>query len=518
MVENSKSEPTPPSSDDDHKVISEYLDSFDWTEQVRVARQKREEVLARKAQEKFAAAKGDTLAGGDVSGIPLGVAEASVDRSDLPSDLPCNQSAAVPDPQRDDLVIHIPETVPDTPAAKDRLPHPIFRDLPALGGIADDAGNRGNAFTTAPHFLHTGDVSSLPFDLAASDAAPQHQPFDIPPAGPFRPETTIVEDITKQHRSRQTRTVPVVQRGLFGLSIGILAGVGIGWMLQSYSATNPFNTAQSGVRSDANTAPATLAGNASSASDAALIFPSADSGSNVANFARPEAKLSSLASADTPPVKVSVPFPVPPIWPLSITAFKAENTDGPLIAANDRTLFKLPRNFARLGELQDYPQDNPAVRHAIAELPRPDIGLQPMRLNLPAPAKSEREAIPAARDPAVEMFGNSAGLTLHPVPDANPVDSTNPILFQAASYNVILHVVGSQSGTDARSELAELGIVNAQTVSTSFRPARAMVAYYERQDAAAAQKFAGVYDAVVMDLTGFAPAPLARTVEIYLTD
>lgn len=494
MVENSTSVPLPPSVDDHRKVISDFLDSSEWSEQLRIARQKREEVLARKAHEKLAASKVDAT-DSDVSRGPEIAAE-------------------TPPPHAEDPVADNLQAGPAAPAAQVRLAHSPFENLPALGRIGNTAGTRANPFASARQFPDAENAPPPTFGFVAADIARLNHPAGISPA---RPDTDVVRGGTKPHTLRQARRAPVLQRGLVGLGIGILAGFGIGWMLQAYWTPRPFGTAQSesGIWSDAYPTPALPHGALSSASDAAPIIPPADTGLDGADFTRSGAKLQSLAAADAP-VSTALP-PVPPIGPLSTTAFKAEHTDRPLIAAPERTRFKLLGNPSRLAQPRDDAPYSPADQRAIADLPQYSVALLPTPPSFGLPASAGAEPVAAARDSAVAQIRNSTRLTVPARPDAKPVVSTDSVLFQAASYNVVLHVTGSDSGTKARAQLAGFGIVNARTVSTGFKPARAMVAYYAAQDAAVAQKIAGLYDGVVMDLTGFAPAPPARTVEIYLT-
>ncbi|MBC7478627.1 MAG: hypothetical protein H7317_11100 [Pseudorhodobacter sp.] len=478
MAENSTSGPLPPSADDHQKVISDFLDSSDWSEQLRVARQKREEVLARKAQEKLAAAKVDP--GGDAPRVP---AKASGKPPDLMSDF-----FATPQP-----VVDNQATVAAAPAAQNPLAYSPFQKLPALGTIGTTAGNRAASDTVGPKQL---------------------------PVKAYLPDAAVLAGVTKPHTLRQARRASVLQRGLFGLAIGILAGFGIGWLLQTISATNPVQTAQSGAVAsrDANPTPTLLAGSATLSSDTAPILPSADPGPGRADFARRQARLASAAAADAAPGTLSAPAPMPPFAPPPTNTRPAEILDAPPMAVQERSRFKLPGPFPRLAEPQDIVRDSPADQRAVADLPQDGVAAPSTSPTLSAPAEVEAQPVLAAQEVAVAQIRRAEGLTAPPKPEAQPAISTDPVLLPAASYTVILHVAGNDSGTRARAELAQFGVVNARTVPTRFKPARAMVAYYDAQDAAVARQFAGLYDGAVLDLTGFTPAPPARTVEIYLTD
>ncbi|MBC7479241.1 MAG: hypothetical protein H7317_14275 [Pseudorhodobacter sp.] len=289
MAENSTSRPLPPSTDDHQKVISDYLDSFDWSEKLRIARQKREEVLARKAQEKLAAAKVDP--GGDAPRVP---AKASAEPPDLMSDFFATPQA----------VVDNQATVAAAPAAQEPRAYSPFHNLPALGTIRTTAGNRAASDTVGPKQL---------------------------PVTAYLPDAAVIAGVTKPHTLRQARRAPVLQRGLFGLAIGILAGFGIGWLLQTFSATNPVQTAQSGavVSRDANPPPTLLAGSATLSSDTAPILPSADPGLNRTDFIRRQARLTPFAAADAPPGTLSAPPPMPPFAPPPTNTPRAEILDGP---------------------------------------------------------------------------------------------------------------------------------------------------------------------------------------------
>lgn len=152
---------------------------------------------------------------------------------------------------------------------------------------------------------------------------------------------------------------------------------------------------------------------------------------------------------------------------------------------------------------------------------------KPVKLSVDAPARM-------GADPPVE---SSVGLIISKVvptphlrmkkrqalrlarpaaPDVALAVSGTVSILGAAAFWPILHVAQGQTGASIRIQLADLGLENSRIMVSEFGAVETTVVFYRAEEAKVAQQIAALYSGQTIDMTGFAPAPSAGRLDLYI--
>ena len=492
MTESSTTERAPDQTADqaaqDHDAIQSFLNSKDWEEQLRVARLKREQVLAERARLRAEAGSAEPvkLPVLPIRTLPIGV------------DAPQRFAKAAPP------VVAIALSAAEVaPPLAEAAPHPVA--VPPPAPIAKFAL----------------------FPIRPAPAAPSQRPKPRAAAVPALTREVVVAPIAGQPDA----VARSLRRSIaLGLSIGIAAGLVIVLVLQpvalallsrsaqvpdlpevladlpdapqpgavpagSTNGTDPIRLGHPMLLAqlpDAQANPVAPPLAASADRDAPAIAPQSNPAapevSSVSPVARPplgsvDVSMAATLIADPPQPNRTAPN----LAAVALTGIDADPSHTPPLAA------PLPASVSALTTA-------PSLQANAGDAPT--LGL-PASVLSPAPSPSTHLRL---------------ALTPLPSPDTPPAVVETTAIPDADTYRLNLHLAQAASGAVVRGRLAALGFVNASVEPSGYAVAQAMVAYYRSEDAEVAAKLAKLYGGKTMDLTGFTPAPAARTLDLYLSD
>ncbi len=481
----------------DHSRITEYLNSSDWEERVRVARFAREQVLARRAS---LGSNGATSAG--VTPAPAVLARFTSTESEG--------------------VIH-------------------FSEAPSSWETKLANARQERELRLALRALEASEPKVVPITTLAMVAAPA----DVPQSKLLSPDLTRKLPIRSEWASLETsdsvegappkrsavanfdannRPRPASARAIAGLAIGLGAGLIIGlaanftWV---YRPATGIKTATSPVQVGNLRADLPEAGLSSPETMAPVLGKTVDD--PIKPLAAPQfsGKVAAAGMHDTLPATAADALERPEVSVITPQSGAAREGD-------EGTRATVPQ-----GDVS--PGLSPVTRLFPPDLPdsRRDRGIaasaDPLRIDVVTSIAgdgsfkdSDREITRALIVPGVQDLVASVapGVPLQKVTDADstPEISQGVPFAAGGSYHILIHMARGQSDTATRAQLYDLGLMDARRILTDLVPAQTTVAYYSGQDADVAKSLARQYDGILADMTGLTPAPPAHTLDLYFKD